>query len=123
MTAVRLEMKQGDTWSLTLTWYQPLPGTTQPDLTRPVDITGYTARLQVRRHLGDSAPPVLALTSSPPAGLVVDGSAGSVTARASPAQTLPIPAGPWYWECEITDGTDTHTLAEGPLMVRGQVIG
>lgn len=120
--AVSLQMKQGDTWTLEVVWYQPIPGTTQPDLTAPIDISGYTARLQVRRRPGDTAAPALALTSSPAAGLTVDGPAGSVSARATPTQTQAIAAGPWYWECEINNGVDTHTLAEGPLTVQAQVV-
>ena len=119
---VALELKQGDTWLLTVGWYQPLPNSSQPDLSNPVNITGHTARLQVRRRLGDLDAPALALTSSPAAGLVVDGPAGLVTSRATPAQTAAIAAGMWYWELELSNGTDTHTIAEGPLTVRGQVV-
>lgn len=119
---VSLELKQGDTWSLTIGWYQPIPDTDYPDLSNPVDISGYTARLQVRRRLGDPDAPVLALTSSPAAGLAIDGPAGVVTSRASPAQTSAVAAGSWYWELELTNGTDTHTIVEGPLTVRGQVV-
>jgi hypothetical protein len=118
-----LLMKQGDTWTLRVVWWPAIPGTAQPDLTAtPINLTGYTARLQVRKQPGDADDPVLALTSSPAAGLTIDAPAGSITARAAPAQTQAIPAGPWWWEVEVANGTDTYTLAGGPLTVKAQVV-
>ena len=119
---IPLKMKQGDTWKVTLQRFQPIPGTNppQPDPTRPVDITGYTARLQVKRDATDPGQPVLALSSG--AGITVTGSQGRVDVRATPAQTALIDAGRWVWECEITNGTDTLTIGAGPLTVKAQVV-
>lgn len=118
-----LVMKQGDTWTLQVVWWPAIPGTAQPDLTAtPINLTGYAARLQVRRRPGDTSTPVLALTSSPVAGLIIDAPAGTITARASPAQTQTIPAGEWWWEVEVSNAVDTYTLADGSLTVKAQVI-
>jgi hypothetical protein len=120
---IPLTMKQGDTWTVQVVWYPPITGTEQPDLTEdPIDMTGFTAKLQVRRRPGEPGAPALALTSSPAAGLTIDAPNGTITARATPAQTDVIPAGPWHWEVEVTNGVDTYTLAEGPLTVRGQTV-
>lgn len=118
-----LTMKQGDTWTLRVVWWPAIEGTDQPDLTAtPINLTGYTARLQVRRRPGDPSTPVLALTSTPAAGLTIDAVAGAIDARAAPAQTQVIPAGSWWWELEVTNTVDTYTLADGPLKVKAQVI-
>lgn len=120
--ATSLRLKQGDTWDLVVGWYNPLPGTTKPDLASPINMTGYTARLQIRAQPGDIGTPMLALTSTPAAGLTVNAAAGTVTVRATPAQTAVLPTGVAYWECEITNGIDVRTLAEGPITVEKQVV-
>jgi hypothetical protein len=120
--APNMTMKQGDTWTVKITWYNPIPGTTQPDLTNPINITGYTAKLQIRPEPGATGDPVLTLTSGAGGGLTVDGPAGSVSGRASPAQTAAVPAGIWHWGCEIDNGTDRHTLVEQMIVVQPQVV-
>jgi hypothetical protein len=117
-----LTIKQGDTWTIKVTWCNPHPGTTQPNLASPIDITGYSAKLQVRSEPGSMESPVLSLTSSPGGGLTVNGPAGEVLGRASPAQTAAIAAGIWHWGCEIDNGTDKHTLIEDMIIVRPQVV-
>ena len=117
--AVRHAIVQGDTWRMQVAWLNPLPGTTEPNPADPVDITGYGAKLQVRQQAGE--PSALSLTSSPAAGLTVNGSAGTVDVRAAPAQTELITAGTWYWELELDNGTDRYTIAGGTLVVKAQV--
>lgn len=118
---MRLTLTQGDTWSLQLAWLNPLPGTNppQPDPASPVDLTGWTARMQLRERPG--SPPALSLTSSPPAGITVDGTAGTVSVRAAPSQTETIPPGVWLWEIEVDNTIDRQTLATGTLTVEPQV--
>ena len=120
---IPLKMKKGRTWVVTLQRFQPIPGTDppQPDPTRPVDITGYTAKVQVKRDVNDPGEPMLSLTS--PVGVTVNGPQGRVDVRATPAQTALVAAGRWVWECEITNGADDIiTLGSGPLTVTAQVI-
>lgn len=119
MATVRAQIVQGDTWDFVVGWYEPLPSGA-PDLANPIDISGWTAKCQVRPAVG--ATPALTLTSSPAAGLTVNGPAGTVTGRASPAQTAPLAPGNWLWEVEITNGTDTRTLnPSSKLIVKPQV--
>lgn len=123
MQPVPLTRKQGDTWAWQIGWYQPIPGTNppRPDYTRPVDLTGWTAKVQLKRAYADTVP-ALALTSSPAVGLTVDGPAGTVAVLASFALTEVIAPGRYMWECEVTNGTDRETIAEGPFVVSAQVI-
>lgn len=119
----RKTAKQGDTWQFSVGWYAPLVPITDPpvpDLDNPIDITGYQARLQVRKEPGSVA--VLSLTSSPPGGLTVNGTAGTVDVRASPAQMTAIAAGTWQWEIEIDNSVDRYTLDGGPLTVKAQIV-
>lgn len=117
----RKTAKQGDTWAFQVGWYAPLPNTNPPvpDLTKPIDITGYQARLQVRAAPGSVA--VLSLTSTPPGGLTVNGLAGTVDVRATPAQMTAIEPGTWQWELEIDNSVDRWTLDGGPLVVKAQI--
>lgn len=57
----------------------------QNDDGTPVNLTGYTARMQVRRTF-KAATPALSLTS-PAGGLVINGAAGTVTVSVSNSQT------------------------------------
>lgn len=109
---------QGDSWEVQVGWYQPLPNG-QPDYTNPNDLTGYTAQLQMRSR--PTANPVLTLTSSPPVGLTVNGTAGTVDIYATPTQTLAIPPGTYQWEIEVDNGTDNYTLTTEIIYIREQV--
>lgn len=116
-----LEMKQGDSWAVQVGWFNPVLGTLDtPDLDNPIDITGYSARLQIRRSIKDTTTSLLELTS-PSGGLAVDGPNGTVTARATPAQTAAVAFGACYWELEIFNGTDNYTLDEGLITVERQL--
>lgn len=86
-----LTVVRGDTWDLVVTYRNP-------DNT-PVDITGYDALLQLRRAAGGEI--LLQLTSSPAAGLTVDGPTGSVTVHATPAQMDGVRAGRWRAQMQI----------------------
>lgn len=69
---------QGATWDRTFTWESP-PGT-------PVNLTGCTARLQLRVRDSDPDPPLLELTSQN-GGITLGGAAGTVAVVITPAQS------------------------------------
>lgn len=115
-----LEMKQGDTWTEQFQWLNPIPGTFKPDLTNPIDLTGYSARFQIRRSLRDRNTPMLDLTT-PTDGLVIDGPNGTVTATATRVQTATVDGGSCYWELEVFNGSNTYTLDEGLIYVERQL--
>lgn len=118
-----IEIRQGRTWTLQVGWYNPKPlvSPIQPDMTRPIDITGYSAKLWIVPDDDHTDTPALVLTS-PSGGLVVTGPAGTVDIRATSVQTLTLAEGFWWWELEITNGTDTYTLADGPVAVVAEVV-
>lgn len=114
---------QGDTWTCQAGWYNPIAGVNppQPDLNSPVDLTGYTAKLQVRPAPG--MPAVLSLTSTPPAGLTINDAEGTIDIVATAAQTGDITPGAYLWELELTSpgGAVTTIVAAASFRVREQV--
>lgn len=107
-----LEIKQGATLSLTATW-KDSSGTA-------VNLTGYTARMQVRATY-DSSSTILSLTSS--SGITLGGSAGTIAITASATTTAALTA-PWsgVWDLEIVSGGGEVTrLLEGAATVSPEV--
>jgi NADH:ubiquinone oxidoreductase subunit F (NADH-binding) len=103
---------QGADWFITFT-YQNSSGT-------PINITGYTAALQLRSEPSD-ATAVLSL-SSPSNGITITGATGTVAVTATAAQTGAISPGYYYYDLEITSGSAVVTrLAQGQIEVNPQV--
>ena len=75
-----IHIDQGANWSLSLTW--------KDDAGTPINLTGYTARMQIRKSY-DSTATKLSLTS-PSGGIVLGGSAGTVVLTATKTQTAGI---------------------------------
>lgn len=109
MTAGRydIEIEQGATWSRTITVEDP-NGT-------PIDLTGYSARMQVRTAY-DASPPVLSL-SSPDAGISIDPLTGTLALTASATQTAAMPAGIHVYDLELVIGTTVDRLVAGRARV------
>ena len=107
-----LEIKQGATLSLTATW-KDSSGTA-------VNLTGYTARLQVRATY-DSSSTILSLTSA--AGITLGGAAGTIAITASATTTAALTA-PWsgVYDLELVSGGGEVTrLLEGIATVSPEV--
>lgn len=107
-----LEIKQGATLSLTATW-RDSTGTA-------VNLTGYTARMQVRSTY-DAASTILSLTSG--SGITLGGSAGTIAITASATTTAALTA-PWsgVWDLELVSGGGEVTrLLEGAATVSPEV--
>jgi hypothetical protein len=84
-----------------------------------VNITGYTARMQLRSLPNDSVA-VLTLTNT--SGITIDGPTGTLAVRATAAQTAAISAGPYYYDLEITSPTGVRTrIVQGELNVNAEV--
>lgn len=84
----------------------------------PVNLTGYSARMQIRKSI-KADPPVLSLTDG--AGITL-GADGSITVEATPAQTaaIDIPAGVYDLELQSADGRVTR-LVQGTVKVSFEV--
>lgn len=102
---------QGADWYINFVYQNPA-GT-------PVNITGYTAALQVRTSpLAKTA--VLTLTSG--SGLTITGATGTIAAHATNAQTTDITNGKYAYDLEITSPLGIVTrLVQGTIEVSPQV--
>lgn len=85
----------------------------------PVNVTSYTAALQLR-SLPESPTAVLSLTSS--SGITVGTTNGLFAVRATAIQTANIDEGIYYYDIEITSPTSVVTrLAQGQIVVSAEV--
>lgn len=98
---VNLNLYAGDDFALDLTVLDP-DGS-------PADLTGMTARADIRQNTGT---PVLASFAATVAGNVV-----SLRLAAADAAVLPDGA---VWDCQLA-GIDTFTVAAGTVRTRAQV--
>jgi hypothetical protein len=104
---------QGADWYINFVYENP-NGT-------PVNITGYTAALQMRTSpLAKTT--VLSLTSTGGGGLTITGATGTIAAHATAAQTTAITNGRYAYDLEITSGSGIVTrLVQGTIEVSPQV--
>jgi hypothetical protein len=106
-----VEIDQGADWFFNVTYENPA-GT-------PVNITSYTAALQLR-SLPESTIAILSLATG--SGITITGAAGLVAVRATAAQTGAIIAGDYYYDLEITSPQGVVTrLVQGQALVNPQV--
>lgn len=100
---------QGSTFSRTLTY--KLDDT-------PVNLTGYTARLQIREyHYSDDF--IASLTSS--SGITLGGSAGTITVLIAASATTEFVPGDYVYDLEIVSGGTVTRLVEGKFTVTPEV--
>lgn len=86
--------------------------------TAPVDITGYTAEMQMR-STPNSSLPVLTLTTSN--GITINGPLGEITLHATATQTGAVNEGPYDYDLEIYQGSSVTRVVQGQIIVSAQV--
>tara|TARA_R110002126_G_scaffold231858_3_gene376444 strand:+ start:1017 stop:1361 length:345 start_codon:yes stop_codon:yes gene_type:complete len=102
---------QGATWYLNVEYDNP-NGT-------PVNITSYTAALQIR-SLPESATAVLSLATG--SGITITGATGLIAITATATQTRAIDEGTYYYDLEITSPAGVVTrLVQGQAVVTPEV--
>ena len=86
----------------------------------PLDLTGYTARMQARSTVTD-AETVFSWTSTG-GELLIDGPAGTITLNIPDTVTAAYAAGAYVYDLEIesADGTTTRLL-QGPFTISAEV--
>ena len=101
---------QGATFNKTFTW--------TIDET-PFDLTGYTARMQVR-PTKESSTTILSLTSS--SGISLGGAAGTIALNVTATATAALAAGVYVYDLELVSGSGAVTrLLEGKFIVSAEV--
>lgn len=108
-----LDCWQGASWDYTLTWQTA--GT-------PVNLTGYTARMQVRPSY-DSGSAVVSLTSG--TGITLGGTAGTVLLEMNATTTAALDGTPnaqYIYDLELISGAGYVTrLVEGNFFINPEV--
>ena len=87
--------------------------------TSPVNVTGYTAKMQLRSQPQD-ADAVLTLTSQT-GEISVGGANGQFDVHATAAQTGAVDEGTYYYDIEITSQGIVTRLAQGQIVVTPEV--
>ncbi len=87
--------------------------------TAPVNITGYTAKMQMRSY-PDNATAVLTLTTEN-GGITITGATGNIDLHATATQTGAINQGPYNYDIEIYSGASVTRVVQGQVEVSAQV--
>ena len=96
-----LYIEQGATFTLQLVW--------KDDEGTPIDITGYSARMQIRRNYGSE--PVISLADGE--GLVLGNTAGTIEITITDEQTEAITITSGRYDLELEFGGVVTRLIEG----------
>lgn len=103
-----LVIDQYATFRTSFTWRTKSTG-------QPVDLSGYTAAMQIRRT-PESTATLVSLTSANGGGIVIDGPNGRVNIEISASTTGTFPAGKYVFDLVLTD-----TLSKKKRLVEGAV--
>jgi len=103
-------LDQGSTWTLQIIYNDP-SGT-------PINLTNYTAEMQIRRKF-DSDTPVLTLSTSN-GGITITGATGTLDLIATDEQA-DIEPGFYVYDLELSTGGVRTRLIQGQVTVSGEV--
>lgn len=103
-------IEQGTTWSLPLVW-KSSDGT-------PIDVTGYTARMQLRKKVTD--PEVVLELTTENGKITLGGAAGTITLDISATETAALTSGGVY-DLEMVNGEIVTRLLEGKYSLSVEV--
>lgn len=105
------KVKQGSTFNRTLVY---------KNNGSAVNITGYTARMQVRKSVTDSG--ILASLTTETGEIVLGGTAGTISLTLSATIMAGIVAGSWVYDLEIVSGSGfVYPILEGKFVVTPEV--
>ncbi|MFE8033854.1 hypothetical protein [Thiohalocapsa marina] len=106
-----IEIEQGATWLLLLRYRS------EPDA--PVDLTGATARMQVRATY-DAEVAIVSLTTEN-GRISIDGQAGEIALSIEAGATEELPAGLYVYDVEVVRGESVTRLLSGRAKVSPEV--
>lgn len=102
---------QGSTWTLQLIYEDPNGA--------PINLTGYTAKMQVRSK-SNSSTAVLTLATGGQ-GITITGPTGTINLIATDEQTGAIAAGFYVYDLELDNGGVITRLIQGQITLSPQV--
>ncbi len=110
---LKLAIEQGSTFRKVLTWKAGTPAV-------PVDLTGCTARMQIRATIPSTT--VLHELTTENGGIALGGAAGTITLYISDTATALMAWATGVWDIEIiTAAGDVTRLLYGPVTVSPEV--
>ena len=83
----------------------------------PVDITGFTAKLEGRKTLTQPVPDFV-LTSDPGGGIVMGKADGRIDINVTPAGSSELKSGIYFYWLDINTGSEVTRLLEGRVTVK-----
>lgn len=111
MTATyNITINKGETFTRTFTWKD-----SNGDV---IDLTGYTARMQIREELEDTSVIVDLTTGS---GITLGGVAGTVKIVIDATTTAAISSGSGVYDIELVNGAEVTRFLEGSVEFNGNV--
>ena len=110
---LKLAIEQGATFRKVLTWKAGTPAV-------PVNLTGCTARMQIRKEISNATPYVTLTTEN--GGIELGGVAGTITPAITPTATAAFTWTAGAYDLEIVfSPTDVRRLVYGPVTVSPEV--
>lgn len=107
-----LTADQGATFEYILTW-------TNPDGT-PIDLTGYTARMQIRRRT--TSQQLVDTLTTENGKITLGGAEGTITLNLSATETAALPAAQHQYDLElVSSGGEVTRLLMGYFVVRQEM--
>jgi hypothetical protein len=103
---------QGATFTRQLTWNDPNGSA--------VNLTNYTARMDVRTSIDAAGAAVLSLTTTN-GRIVLGGTAGTISLSAEATATEAVESGNYVYDLELVSGSTVTRLVQGSFVVRGEV--
>ena len=85
----------------------------------PVNWTGYTGKMQVRRYKDQNSTRLLALTNG--AGISLGGTAGTISLSITAAQSTSLTPGNYYYDIELTSGSNVVRILNGKFILDAAV--
>lgn len=85
------------------------------DAGQPVNLTGYTARMQIRDHVGAADPPLASLSTDPGGGITISDDGQTLTVTFTGAQTAA-----FTWEHAVYDLLLTAPDGTADRLLRGE---
>ena len=85
----------------------------------PIDLTGYTATMQVR--LKASSPTVIIELSTTNSKLTLGGTAGTIVQSIDAATMITLAAGKYVYDLELYNGAITTRLIQGSFTISAEV--
>lgn len=85
----------------------------------PVNLTGYTAKMQVRES--HASPVVIVDLTTENSGITLGGSLGTITLTISAAVTEALVSKEYVYDLELISGANVYRLVEGKFLVTPEV--